>query len=115
MVKHTQTIRRLLPTICLIVFDHFMGLALKGLKIFLLLLLFNRVGNQGKKYCGNAILPSIETDSTVRIKLTGMVASSAELKNIKVEFAYKPLDGNVNNICCLFSTQQRAILKLCLE
>ena len=31
MVKHTQTIRRLLPTNCLSVFDHFVGLALKGL------------------------------------------------------------------------------------
>ena len=30
-VKHTQTIRRLLPTNCLSVFDHFVGLALKGL------------------------------------------------------------------------------------
>ena len=27
MVKHTQTIRRLLPTNCLSVFDHFVGLA----------------------------------------------------------------------------------------
>ena len=40
MVKHTQTIRRLLPTnflmptICLSVFDHFMLLALKGLRDF---------------------------------------------------------------------------------
>ena len=32
MVKHTQTILRLLPTNCLSVFDHFVGLALKGLK-----------------------------------------------------------------------------------
>ena len=31
MVKHTQTIRRLLPKNCLSVFDYFMGLALKGL------------------------------------------------------------------------------------
>ena len=31
MVKHSQTIRRELPTICLSVFDHFVGLALKGL------------------------------------------------------------------------------------
>ena len=30
MVKHTQTIHRLLPTNCLSVFDHFVGLALKG-------------------------------------------------------------------------------------
>ena len=31
MVKHTQTIRRQKPTNCLSVFDHFVGLALKGL------------------------------------------------------------------------------------
>ena len=31
MVKHTQTIRQQLPTNYLSVFDHFMGLALKGL------------------------------------------------------------------------------------
>ena len=31
MVKQTQTIRRLLLTNCLSVFDHFVGLALKGL------------------------------------------------------------------------------------
>ena len=30
-VKHTQTIHRLLPTNCLSVFDHFVGLALKRL------------------------------------------------------------------------------------
>ena len=34
MVKHIQTIHRLLPTNCLSVFDHFVGLALKGLNIF---------------------------------------------------------------------------------
>ena len=32
MVKHTQTVHRLLPKNCLSVFDHFVGLALKGLK-----------------------------------------------------------------------------------
>ena len=32
MVKHIQTIRRFLPTNCLNVFDHFVGLTLKGLK-----------------------------------------------------------------------------------
>ena len=31
MIKHTQTIRRLLLTNCLSVFDHFVGLALKEL------------------------------------------------------------------------------------
>ena len=33
MVKHTQTIRRLLSTNCLSVFEHFVGLAVKGLGI----------------------------------------------------------------------------------
>ena len=33
MVKHIQTIRWVFPTNCLSVFDHFVGLALKGLKI----------------------------------------------------------------------------------
>ena len=32
MVKHTQTIRRQESTNCLSVFDHFVGLAIKGLK-----------------------------------------------------------------------------------
>ena len=32
MVKHTQTIRRLFLTNYLSVFDHFLGLALKGLR-----------------------------------------------------------------------------------
>ena len=32
MVKNTQIIRRLFPTNCLSVFDHFVGLTLKGLK-----------------------------------------------------------------------------------
>ena len=32
MVKHTQAIRRQQQTNCLSVFDHFLGLALKGLK-----------------------------------------------------------------------------------
>ena len=35
MVKHSQAIRRLLPTNCLSVFDHFVGLASKGLMLTL--------------------------------------------------------------------------------
>ena len=34
MIKHTQTIRRLLPMNYWSVFDHFVGLVLKGLKFF---------------------------------------------------------------------------------
>ena len=33
MVRPTQTIRRLLPMNCLSVFDHFVGLVLKGLRL----------------------------------------------------------------------------------
>ena len=51
MVKHTQTIRRLLLTNYLSVFDHFMRLALKGLrlidyevnKVIIELLMFDRI------------------------------------------------------------------------
>ena len=34
MVKYTKTIRRLLPKNCLSVFGHYVGLALKVLRIF---------------------------------------------------------------------------------
>ena len=34
IVKHIQTIRREQPTNCLSVLDHFVGLALKGLRIW---------------------------------------------------------------------------------
>ena len=40
MVKHIQTIGRLLPTIGLSVLDHFAGLAFKGLTSLLSLFLF---------------------------------------------------------------------------
>ena len=33
MVKHTQAIYQFLPTNCLSVFDHFVGLAVKGLTV----------------------------------------------------------------------------------
>ena len=39
MVKHTQIIRRPLPPNCLSVFDHFVGLVLKGLSIVTLIIL----------------------------------------------------------------------------
>ena len=35
MVKHTQTIRQQKPTNCLSVTDHFVGLALKGLRLLI--------------------------------------------------------------------------------
>ena len=36
MFKHTQTINRLLPTNYLVVFDHFVGLVLNGLRLQIL-------------------------------------------------------------------------------
>ena len=45
-VKNTQTIRRLLPTNCLSVSDHFVGLALKGLTSDLENLLFFRANKE---------------------------------------------------------------------
>ena len=40
MVEHTQTIRRLLPTNCLSVFDHIVELEIKGLNCLNLVLMF---------------------------------------------------------------------------
>ena len=40
MIKHVQTICRVLPTNCLSVFDHFVGLALKGLHTSLTWILY---------------------------------------------------------------------------
>ena len=48
MVIHTRTIRRLLPTNCLSVLDHLMGLALKGLKFCLF---FHRHVSEGTHFC----------------------------------------------------------------
>ena len=35
MVKHPQTIRRLFPNNCVSVFDHFVGLAIEGLRRYI--------------------------------------------------------------------------------
>ena len=43
MVKDTQTVRRLLPTNCLSVFDYFVGLAFKGLTAVSFVLQYHRV------------------------------------------------------------------------
>ena len=44
LLVHTQTIRRQQPTICMSVFDHFLGLALKGLKYEKILEMRNNTG-----------------------------------------------------------------------
>ena len=46
MVKHTETIRRLLLTNCLSVFGHFVGLVLKGLKRDVVMVLSNNYGEK---------------------------------------------------------------------
>ena len=67
MVKHSQTIRRQKPTNCLSVFDHFVNLALKGLKFSKFTFLWvnyqinykytsevteiKKLSNSGKAYC----------------------------------------------------------------
>ena len=55
MVKHTQTIRWLFPTNILSVFDHFVGLGLKGL----IPKFFSRLSNE---------LPSFISVMSVRIQ-----------------------------------------------
>ena len=64
MVKHTQTIRRLLPTNRLSVFDNFVGLAFKGLKSsiylthFCLRFLFHAPEKQQKTFgLNNTVFP----------------------------------------------------------
>ena len=53
MVKHTQTVRRLLSTNCLGVFDHFVGLALKGLVV--------REGDLNRRGCQSNLINLIIT------------------------------------------------------
>ena len=60
IVKHNQTIRRQQLTNCLSVFDHFVGLVLKGLrsdsnkfKEFVLLSVFDHFLKSGLKALGN--------------------------------------------------------------
>ena len=50
MAKHTQTIRLPLPKNCLSVFDHFAGLALKGLRIFFTRMINYRKGCEEKGF-----------------------------------------------------------------
>ena len=51
MVKHTQTIRRQLPTNCLSVLDHFVGLALKVLSWQNSVMYSERAQNFKMKFC----------------------------------------------------------------
>ena len=59
MVKHTQTIRRLLSTNCLSVFDHFVGLVLKGLKNGLIF----RNCNRKRHLCLHTGLPKMKVNN----------------------------------------------------
>ena len=68
MVKHTQTIRRQQPTNYLSVFDHFVGLVLKGLKSILqdhpgyepmILLTYNSFNVSFANYSRNQVLSKL--------------------------------------------------------
>ena len=53
MVKHTQTIRQVFPNNCLSVFDHFVRLALKGLKSIINLLTWRTRGKKKNIFFGS--------------------------------------------------------------
>ena len=64
MVKHTQTTRRLFPTNCLSVFEHFVEVALEGL-----ILEFNgRISNIFKPFLANVPI-SYPPENTRRYKM----------------------------------------------
>ena len=63
MVKHTYTIRRVLPTNCLSVFDHVMGLALKGLRDILSNM---SMSNMSNKYLQFAFFIVIKNSFSVK-------------------------------------------------
>ena len=59
MAKHTQTIRRLLPTNCLSVFDHFVELVLKWLNENLGSQLYQKLKAVTKSYNENSCSATI--------------------------------------------------------
>ena len=59
MVKHTQTIRLLLPTNCLSVFDNFVGLTFKGLNTGAILTASIKLGNLLR---GHSFMTSTKND-----------------------------------------------------
>ena len=86
MVKHTQTIRRLLPTNCLSVLDHFVGLALKSL-------LSNKYNNTFSASFSDSILIPL---SNLKKRKTDMVTQSVftcsklTIETIKQGLKYVP-------------------------
>ena len=71
MVKHSQTIHWLLPKNCLSVFDHFWGLALKGLIKYYILCNFVET----KQIFTRSLRTTIKTNNQVKI--------SQKLKNLQ--------------------------------
>ena len=50
MVKHTQATRQLLPMNCLSVFNHFVGLAFKGVKLYQVLVIHKKTETHDYDY-----------------------------------------------------------------
>ena len=71
MVKHTQTICRLLPTNCLSVFNHFVSLALKGL-------MFPTVLQESKPKLFEALLTSLAHEKFLRNSIFNVKAVGAQ-------------------------------------
>ena len=67
MVKQTQTIRQLLPTNCLRVFDHFVGLALKGSEEFTIFL--------------NPFMHNVEKPPNISLKSFSVHSTLRKIKN----------------------------------
>ena len=100
MVKQTQTIRRLLPTNCLSVFNHFVGLSLKGFKYAsdtaqLASIYFFKCNNRdSRKICSNV---SIKTPERYHWHLPG--AFNVNFEQISQIFLVFTVDFEQGNTC----------------
>ena len=98
MVKQTKTIRRLLPTNCLSVFNHFVGLTLKGFKYAsdtaqLASIYFFKCNNgDSRKICSNV---SIKTPERYNWHLPGtFIVNFEQISQIVLVFTVDFEQGN---------------------
>ena len=107
MVRHTQTIRHLLPMNCLSVFDHFLGLALKGLRAHFMYF-WTITWTKTQTYCKTILKIIINTywlkNDTWLKKLASI---RLELRWLKWE-KYSLLLMEARRCCCLFLIIKRA-------
>ena len=100
MAKHTQTIRRLLPTTCLSVFDQFVELALKGLNE--LTKYRNFLWNLKKKYIFLMISELIHLNSlNIRSEILRLCLSFAEIYRFMMHllcFYYQDVCGALRDL-----------------